>query len=130
MVPEPSNTANEGFHTEYNPVLIIFLQKIRYLDFFFVNFAADILDFILHISLYQLTILERTLKCKIKRQNRACEIIIKQTMFNDAFQDNFLFLYGGHFQIGHIITLQNQKDAYWRSATLLSAKLSTFSEIY
>ena len=28
------------------------------------------------------------------------------------------------------LTLQNQKDAYWRSATLLGAKLSTFSEIF
>ena len=30
----------------------------------------------------------------------------------------------------YIITLQNQKDAYWQSATLLGAKLTTFSEIF
>ena len=73
------------------PELIKYLQKIAKFLFFLVNFVAAILDSILNIILYYLKILERTLKCKIKRQNRVCEITTMQTILNDVFQDNSLF---------------------------------------
>ena len=67
------------------PELIKYLQKIAKFLFFLVNFAAAILDSIVNIILDYLKILERTLKCKIKRQNRVCEITTMLTILNDVF---------------------------------------------
>ena len=41
-----------------------------------------------------------------------------------------IYLLNNGQSCGITTTLQNHKDAYWRSATLLGAKLSTFLEIF
>ena len=61
LVPEPIDTANEGFSIESTWAHKIFAKNCDFW-FFLVNFVAAILDSIVNIILYYLKLLEKKIK--------------------------------------------------------------------